>query len=401
MKVTFNYEKLLENLTDLSLVVEDVMSGEDMKNIIFRFTKDNITLVGINQLVTFKRVLTSDIYNLEIDDKELEKDGVAYMQIKSKELIGYLNSYKALRRTEVEDVELSLVNDLTVVCKVSERSTEDGQIYVSSYNFSNVPIKPNILSKINLTAPDEIAGDVIPMVDILLYTKNMLPLMKNDTGLFGQLVFGEDGVVVAFNAAFNTFMYNKLPASFNGIKLSYRAISFIDKIFSTGTELVAKKLDKYLYLYSEGTNSEAFITFDGRLPNYSVTKDLFVKDHAFVLDRVYLKDILKRLSLVNESVEFRVKCEEDIIEVKNSKFRQTIPILNKKALEEYTQINFKILPDTLNKVIIGDDAEFSPNVNIYYCPLSNNDAMLVFTDSSSPDGVHQYWFSTVSIKPFK
>lgn len=400
MKVTFDYEKLLENLTDLSLVVEDVMSSEDMKNIIFMFKKDSIVLVGINQLVTFKRTLPTDIYNLEIDDAELEKTGVAYMQIKSKEIIGYLNSYKTLRRTEVEDVELSLVNNLTVVCKVSEKSTEDGQIYISSYNFNNVPIKPNLLGNINMSVPEDIEGDTIPMLDILLYTKNMLPLMKNDTGLYGQLAYGNDGVVVAFNAAFNTFMYNKLPASFCGFKLSYRAISFIDKIFSSSAEIVAKKLDRYLHLYSESTDSEAFIVYDDRLPNYQVTKDLFVKDHAFVLDRIYLKDILKRLSLVNESVELKVKCDEDIIEVKNSKFHQTIPILNKKNLDEYSQINFKILPDTLNKVIIGDDAEFSPNVSIYYCPLANKDAMLVFTDTDSPDGVHHNWFSTVKIRLF-
>ena len=70
------------------------------------------------------------------------------------------------------------------------------------------------------------------MVNILFHTRNMLPIMKNDTGLFGQLVFGEDGVVVAFSAAFTTFMQNKLPSSFSGIKLSYRAISFIDKILN-------------------------------------------------------------------------------------------------------------------------------------------------------------------------
>lgn len=395
MKVTFNYEKLLENLTDLALVVEDVMSSEDMKNVIFRFTKDTINLVGINQLVTFKRTLPSDIYRLEIADEELDKDGVAYMQIKSKEIIGYLNSYKALRRTEVEDIELNLVNNLTIVCKVAERDLENGQTYLSSYNFNNIPIKPNIINNINLSAPEDIEGEIVPMINILFHTRNMLPVMKNDTGLFGQLVFGEDGLVVAFNAAFNTFMQNKLPSSFSGIKLSYRAISFIDKIFAGEEQVTCKKLERYLYIHSESTNSEAFIVYDNKLPNYSMTKELFVKDHAFVLDRVYLKDILKRLSLVNESIEFKIKCDEDIVEVKNSKFHQTIPILQKKALDEYNQIGFKILPDTLNKVIIGSDDEFSPQSFIYYCPQPNGDALLVFADSSGQ------WFSTVKVRPYK
>lgn len=394
MKVTFNYEGLLQNLIDLSLVVEDVMSSDDMKNVIFKFTKDSISLVGINQLVTFKRELPSDIYRLEISDEEL-KDGVAYIQVKSKEIIGYLSSYKSLRRTEVEEVELNLVNNLTIVCKVAERDLENGQTYLSSYNFNNIPIKPNIINNINLSAPEDIESEVVPMVNILFHTRNMLPIMKNDTGLFGQLVFGEDGVVVAFSAAFTTFMQNKLPSSFSGIKLSYRAISFIDKIFANDEQVTCKKLDRYLYLRSEETNSEAFIVYDSKLPNYAMTKELFVKDHAFVLDRVYLKDILKRLSLVNESIEVKIKCDEDIIEVKNSKFHQTIPILQKKALDEYNQISFKILPDTLNKVIIGSDDEFSSQSFVYYCPQPNGDAVLIFADSSGQ------WFSAVKVRPYK
>lgn len=394
MKVVFNYAKLLENLTDLSLVVEDVMSSEDMKNVIFRISGGTISLVGINQLVTFKRTLPADIYRLEIKDEEYDKDGVAYMQIKSKELIGYLNSYKSLRRTEVEDVELTLVNNLTIVCKVAERDLENGQTYLSSYSFNNIPIKPNIVSSINLSASDDVQDEVVPMVNILFHTRNMLPIMKNDTGLFGQLIFGDDGMVVAFNAAFNTFMHNKLPESFRGIKLSYRAISFIDKIFAGEVQVACKKLERYLYIRSDSTNSEAFIVYDNKLPNYSMTKDLFVKDHAFVLDRVYLKDILKRLSLVNESIEVKIKCDEDIVEVKNSKFHQTVPILQKKALDEYNQINFKILPETLNKVIIGSDDEFSSQSFIYYCPQPNGDALLVFADSSGQ------WFSTVKVRPF-
>jgi len=58
MKIVFKYDELLQNLVDLSLVVEDIMSSEDMKNVIFRFTKDDVQLIGINQIVnSFKRTL--------------------------------------------------------------------------------------------------------------------------------------------------------------------------------------------------------------------------------------------------------------------------------------------------------------------------------------------------------
>lgn len=400
MKVVFKFDALLQNLVDLSLVAEDIMSSEDMKNVIFRITKEDIQLIGINQIVySFRRTLPHDMYHLEVSDDELNA-GVGYMQIKSKELIGYLNSYKSLRRTEVEEVELTLVNNLTIVCKVSEKDLEDGRIHLSSYTFNNIPIKPNLIQNITLIADEDIAGESVPMTDILLYTKNMLPILKNDTSLYGYLIFGTDGVVVAYNALFTTFMKNKLPSSFSGIKLSYRAISLIDKIFANDTQVICKKLDRHLYFYSEATNSEAFIVYDGKLPNYSVTKNLFVKDHAFVLDRVYLKDILKRLSLVNEDIEFKIKCDEDVVEVKNSKFHQAIPVLQKKALEEYDQISFRIRPDALSKAIIGSDDEFSPNTFVYYCPQPNGKVVLIFTDNTGIDGENA-WYSAIQTQAYK
>lgn len=399
MRVNFNYEKLLENLVDLSIVVEDSMSSEDLKNVIFRFEKDDIKLIGKNQVITFKRTLPKDIYTLDISDEEL-KDGVAYIQLKSKELIGYLNTYRSLRRTEVEDVELTLVNKLTVVCKVIEKDLDNGRTYLSSYNFNNLNIPPKILNEISITDESEDAGELVPMTNILFYTRNLLPILKNDPkSLFGYLNFGDDDTVVGFNARFTTFMKSKLPKSFSGFKLSFRAISFIDKIFAGDAQVVCKKLDKYLYIYSEETNSEAFITYLSDLPNYMMTKNLFVKDHAFVLDRMYLKDIIKRFSLADENIEFKINCDESVMEVKNTKFHQTIPILNQKALEEYNHISFKILPDTLNKLIIGSDDEFSPQTFVYYCPQPKG-AVLVFTDNSG-EGNENAWFSTIQVNTYK
>lgn len=396
MRVVFNYEKLLENLVDLSVVVEDIMSEESLKNVIFKFTKDSISLIGKNQLITFKRVLPTDIYTLDISDEEL-KDGVAFLQIKSKELIGYLNTYKSLRRTEVQDVELSLVNNFTIVCKVIERDLDSGQTYLSSYNFNNIPIQPKILNEINISVENREDGEYIPMTNLLFHIRNLLPVLKNEAGLLGQLTFGSDGLVVAFNASFKSFMTSKLPQSFSGFKLNYRAISFIDKLFAGDAQVYYKKLDRQIYLYSDSTNSEAFVVYDPNTPSYAMITSLFVKDHAFVLDRVYLKDILKRFSLINESIEFNIKPDEDIIEVKNSKFNQTIPLLNKKALDEYNQISFKILPETLSKAIIGSDDEFSPSTFVYYCPQPDKSTVLIFTDSSG-EGDQNAWFSAVQTR---
>lgn len=404
MRVTFNnYENLLSNLLDISLVAEDAMSSDDVKNIIFKFTRDSIQLIGVSRLVVFKRTLSPEIYHLEIDEEELDNNGYAFMQVKSKEIISYLSTYKALKKTKVESVELSLVNKLTIVCKIAEVAKEDdesfgadtaGKAYLSSYTFNNIAIKPNMIGQINMKA-DLSECATLPVLYILFHTRNMLPILKNDTSLFGQLVIGDDGVVVAHNASFTTYMGNVLPECFGGTKISNRALSLIDKLFSADETVQCKKVDNYIYIHSEDTNSEVFIVYDSKLPNYQMQRKLFVKDHRLSLDRVYLRDILKRLSLTNDSISVSIKCEDNIVDLKNSKFHQTISILDKAGLEEYSSINFKILPESLNKAIIGSDDEFSDELYIYFCPQPNGDMMLAFADNSDK------WFSTVKVKPTK
>lgn len=403
MNVTFKFSDLLDSLTDVSIVAEDIMSSEDAKNIIFKFTKETVQLIGVSKLMIFKRVLPAGSYYLNIEDSELNDKGYALIQMKSKELREFLNTYKTLRRTKVEDVEFTLLNELKVMCKVSERNLDDNNIYMSSYVFNNIPVKPNIIGNINIEAPDNSEGEVVSVRDILFHTRNLLPIMKNDTGLYGQLIYGNDGVVVAFNASFTTFMKNILPPCFGGIKISYRAVSFMDKIFVNDTQVICKKLDEYMYIYSNNPDRDVeslvFIRYDSALPNYAITKDLFKKDYALALDRKYLKDVLKRLSLVDERIDFRIKCSEDIVEVKNSKYQQEIPIITKKGLDEFEQISFKISPDIINKAIIGSDDEFSPLSFIYYCPQPTGSAIVVFTDRT--ESGEYMWYSTINVHPNK
>ena len=129
-------------------------------------------------------------------------------------------------------------------------------------------------------------------------------------------------------------------------------------------------------------NAVAFIRFDTKTPNYALYESMIQKNHAIVLDRQYFKDVLKRLSLVNESVQFSVNAEDGVVEVRNSKFHQELPILQTKAIEELGTVSFKILPEVFNKAIIGDDATFSQLVFIYFEPQEKGGYNLIFADDS-------------------
>lgn len=411
MRFSCNYDVLLGKLVSVASVVEDSLSSEDMKNIIFKLDKSNsVKLIGINQLIKFRKELDKDSYTLDLADEDVDSNGVMFMQLKSKELLGFLNSYKSVRKTVVTDVIFESMQRGQIKCTVLEKelpdgagslsseeieflvNSEDTKTIASHWVFNNVPVKPNLLGDINLVAPD---GELttIPRENILFHTRNLLPVMQNGTNLFSYMMF-DGGNVVAFNAAYTTVMKNEVGEGgvFDAMKLSYRAISFMDKIICNDEFISVAKTDRHIYFKTD--SSEAFIVFDNKLAAYQSYVDMFIKDHAIVLDRVYLKDVLKRLSLVNDNIEFSIEGgDQNKVTLRNSKFSQELPILQSKDIDKFNKITFKIMPDVLNKAIIGSDDEFPSDVFVYYCPHANNN-VIVFADGSGS------WFSVVRVKVY-
>ena len=416
MKFSCKYNELLTNLKDVSSVVEDALLSDDLKNIIFKFIKCEdrirVKLIGINQLITFRRSLEDECYTAELDDSEFNDKNIFYIQLKSKELLAFLDSYKGLRKTHVEEVTFENLDAINIKCSILEKDNDTGVPYISSWVFNNIGIKPNMIGAIELAEP-ETELNCIPCANILVHTRNLVPIMQNGTNLYSNMQM-DSSHVVAFNPAYTTIMTNMMNIGdvLSGLKLSYRGVSFMDKILCSDpyndeehvkfNELsgldepydYVKIAKTATHIFFRTKNSEAFVLYDTKLANYETTAKMFVKDHAIVIDRIYLKDILKRLSLINDMIEFNIKCTDNCVELKNSKYSQDIPILQSKGLEEYQNIKFKIMPDVLNKAIIGDDAEFSDSTFVYFCPQPNGSAMIVFADDSGT------WFSIVKVKTY-
>ena len=247
MRFSCRYDVLLSNLQDIANVVEDALANEDDKNALFKFSRTaegtTVKLIGISPVITFRRDLNPSDYQLTLEDADVDANGVMFMQIKSKELLAYLNSYKSIRKTTVDEVifepergkikctviEIPRLSDDEIKAIEEEklynpdiRDPRDER-YVSHWMFDNVMIKPNKLPNINLAAP-ETELSTIPSVAMMMYTSSLLPIMENSTALYGHMEF-DKGHVVAFNKAFTTIMANIMDGNvFDGLKLSYRAL---------------------------------------------------------------------------------------------------------------------------------------------------------------------------------
>lgn len=423
MRFSCDYNTLLNNLTDISNVVEDALANEDDKNAIFQFKKDgdnvSVKLIGISPVITFRRELEPSSYNLTLEDTDVDVNGIMYMQLKSKELFGFLNSYKSIRKTKVDEVifepergkiKCTVIESANLTQQEIEALEESliynpemrdprTETYASHWVFDNIAIKPVKLPLINMEVPTETVS--VESAKLLLYTSSLMPLLENSTSLFSYIQF-DSKCVVAFNKAYATIMRNVIDGDiFDGLRLSYRAINFVEKILCISEELQIAKTDRHIYFRTD--TSEAFIIYDTKLAPYQGQLALFNKNSYVRIDRIYFKDVLKRLSLMSDSVEVDIRATDGTVTVKNSKFSQDVPITGCVGMDDSVSVKFKIMPDILNKSIIGADEKFVSEDNpdsadIFVClckdQVNPRNNFVAFTDSTGG------WFSLVNVKVY-
>lgn len=422
MIIKFKYKELLEILTDVATVIDESLANEDMKNIIFEVKDNVLQIITTSTMIVYKHSVPEDVYTLDIAEDEYETEDnvrVYRFQLRSKELLNFLNTYKSAKRTEVSEVRFTKIDSMHMECRVKEEEvikepTEEvdtdtdeigflseteqkeevthkrkGFTSESKWLFATANIKLSILTSIKQTVEDNADVKEVKGKDIAYHTKNMLQVVSNKIPTYSYTLFDKE-YVLGFNPAYTTVMKNRLNDDniFEGMKLSYKVIQFLDKIISKNEVVKVVKTPTHLCVITD--NSVSFLIYETKMPNYRPYIDLFTKNFYISLDKLFLKDILKRLSLLKETIEFNVDVPNRVIQLSNSKFSQPIIIQHSHNMDDRT-FRFKIMPDVLTKAISCSNYEDSNNeLRLYYCP-SESTTILVFTDGEDS------WFTTAKI----
>lgn len=269
---------------------------------------------------------------------------------------------------------------------------------VSNFAFVSIPVDQTVLNDLALESPTD---GLVPLDKgiMLQYTKNLFPLMQNSTSIVGYLHFSDDYVFV-YTSTYTVFVKNLLADQgvFKNIKLQYKCVNFINTLMEKDGLVDVGLMNNFIYMKNEVT--EAFFVYDTKFSDYKMLVDAFKKDNMFSVDRIYLKDVLKRLSLTNDSIEVAINGAEKLMTVTNSKFSQDIFLNNERGMTQFGTLKFKIMPEVLNKAIIGADDDFvRPDVEngcdtySYFTKIGRS-SMLVFADSTG------LWFSVVNVKTY-
>lgn len=390
MKLKIDYETLVSKLDYVQGIIEDNMLHNDMRNFIFQISQNEVKVIGYNINALCKTNFNMDEIELNVDETDLT-DGYFYMQLKAKELTGLLGSYKTSKRTKANSVTFESAG-LRIKVTVDEESLDGlGKVMTSKMNFDNLPVQPAVKQSITVATKEGIEFAEVSSSTIQLYIESLLPVLKNEgsNSIYSKMNFAEDKVI-CMHTAFASVFDNMLPKAFQEVVLSYSAIAFLKKLIARNEVLKVGKDAKQIIFETE--DSDAYLKYTTRLPNYKPYVDGFKKDYGFSFDRMYYRDVLKRLSIVNETVLVRLNREQGTIEFSNSKFDQSIDLLQEKGLDTLgNDIHFKISLEVLRMAVLGNDDAFADsNVFIYLIP-NGKKYTIYFADTTGT------WFTTATV----
>ena len=364
-----DYDNLVYLLDNATSVTSD-SALKDADKTIFFLIKDEGESIAVAK--------NSDLFIRVKFTPELVKEA-GNVQVNSSELSKILGTFSNLSRTRVESIEFKVHKSKVQVIVHESALDEDYQDFAgdTSYSLDSINIKEKTLQDISVEFDDENAVDVDSMeLDIVLST--LLPIMDSKKGLNNnQIHFASDQIFVMDNRS-QIFYKNILPEVFSNSSFRYTSVAYMRKLIQTSNHLRVVISGNRFAIRSESGEVEAYINQLGVRFNYKPTLEKITKENGIILDRAFLKDIIRRLSIMGSDP--KVSIQEDGVHITTESFSRVIPISNSKGNVE--GMEFKVNSSLLASMIIGDDSVMSNNLFLYLEPVKPRGIQLTISDDS-------------------
>lgn len=357
MKVTLSFEELSSLLDYAGIVFSDKSVEEKMKNVIFSVDPESARFVAYNVYIFCRTTFEQ----AEIDT---EGNPLWLFTVKFSDLRKIVSSYSNLARTKVTNISFETEGVRIKVTVNEEPKDGESERFAKSSEFilETAAVIPKVAEEIKMEFPQEVEG--VTAGDLLLYLDTLLPISSNDKAsvIGSKLNFAEDYAFV-INGSMAAFMVNKLPDAFKDLAIAYSSASFCKRLVEHGETVCVARTKMHLCL-QEG-NTEAFIRIQKMSANYKAYISKLSKEKGVQIDRLYLKDVLRRLGSTDVKGTAEVKQEGDgyCLNLSNSGFFQEVP-LNK--VKDAVGLKFDLSIPVFEKTILGRDDVFTSDLYIYF-----------------------------------
>jgi len=346
------YDNLVGLLSHATSVTSDSALKDSDKTVIFMINEDGDSTVAAKNSDLMVRVAFTP--------EKVESKG--NIQINSSELSKILGTYTSLSRTKVDSVEFR-ENENRVQIIVHESDLDEEQDLFggeTSYSLDNIKIKERLLDDLKLKFEEESAESVnVTELDMVLST--LIPVMDSKKGVNNNFIHFADDVIFVMDTRCQVFYKNILPEVLHNVSLRYTSVSYMKKMSETSNHLLMVLQGNKFAVRSEDGSIEAFINHLPVRFNYKPTLEGITKANGVILDRKFLKDLLRRLSTMGSDATFSIK--EDGVHIRTNDFSRVMPINNAKG--DIMGIDFKMKTSLLSYMIVGDDSVMSSDLFLY------------------------------------
>ena len=375
-----SFKTLVDTMGTISSVVSDKLLKEDYKNVIV-WVKDGIVRFGAFSGI----VSTATTLDAEVNVKE----GEFTAQLKAKDINDIISTFSSLQRTEVSQVDIE-IKDNEAFMILHERGLDiEGIANPEAYNqISRFRITKPPVREVELQSVKDVYGnmdlEVQETAQLFVYILPLLPTVAKETREANYNIMFDNELVYTIPSQYAAVMPNRLPDVFKGFRLSNSMVTFL-KNFIGGSETYefGKVLGNggLVVLTVKVGDSIATIKCPDMSRAFDMTNFVTVPENGVIVDKAYLKDVLKRIALGNEAARIDIEIANGTAEMRVSTktMSQSIPVMNSKGEGSFA---FEARADLISAMIFAHTDLFESPVYLYMTTGARNNIELAVSDET-------------------
>ena len=381
MLITMSFETLDSVMSTVTSIVSDKMLKEEMKNVIVWVKGDKVRFSAYSGNISSATEIDAIVELAEADE--------VFVQLRAKDINDVIGTLKGLKKTVVEKVVFDIRENEAILSIFEapidlEMAGADKYYQETKFRITKPVVKEMVKREIESIDFDS-TGTVLESVDVLLYVNTLYPTIQKEVreSTF-NMFFGEKHIYTIV-AQYAAIMENKLNPIVSGFMLPNTVVNFLKNFISTSETFELSKqpgIKGGVVLTVRVGSSIAVIKCSDMGKAYDITEYSTAPEDGIVIDKDYLVDVLKRMSLSSEQVNISVNIagEDSVMEVVSKTMKQQIPIVTAKGEGQY---QFVIRPELLSSVILSHASWLGTASFLYFEHGNRNNIVMAVKDSTN------------------
>lgn len=383
MKITTTMEELDSAMVTVSAIVSDKHLKDDLKNVIFWVKGNRFSVAAYNGNI----VSLSEIEGtVELPEGAEENQ---FFQLRAKEVNDVLNSFKGLRRTRVDGIEF-VIGEREAVMNILEEPISDDVEHADKYRQkSNFRIaKPplsDLIKKEVMNVNLDVEGETLPSADLMLYVNSLYPTVQKEVREANSWIMFSEEDIYTFLPAYVAIMPNKLPPVFSNFRLLHTTVNFLKNFIANEDQFIVRN-DSLgnggVMLTFKVGKAVATIKSSDMSRSYDITNFRGHPSNGVAVDKAYLMDVLKRMSLSSEPATVQISISGGVgtLKVQSKSMNQEIPVVRAKGEGDFS---FSIKADLLSTVSFSHFTATGEHAFIYIENGQNGRLVMTVSDDSN------------------